>query len=70
MSGDPLRDADRRDDREYRALSRYPKCCFCGHPIQSETMVEIDDGQYACEECVQGKTVYVDDWVNDNEVCQ
>ena len=66
MSGDPLRDADRRDDREHRALSRYPVCVFCRQPIQSETMVEVNEGQYACEECIQDRTVNVDDWLNDN----
>lgn len=67
MSDRALRDFERRDREQERALSRYPVCVFCRHPIQSETMVEVDEGQYACEECVQDRTVYVDDWLNDNE---
>ena len=69
MSGDPLRDAARRDYRESRALSKYPKCVFCQCHIQTELIIAIDDcGQYACEDCIQDRSMRLDDFMSDREM--
>ena len=69
MSGDPLRDADRRDDRQHRALSRYPVCVFCQCHIQTELIYAIDDcGQYACEDCIRDRSQHLDDFLADQEM--
>lgn len=69
MSGNPLRDADRRDDRETRALSKYPRCVFCRYPIQTEMIYAIDDcGQYACEDCINERGQHLDQFMMDREM--
>ena len=68
MSGDPLRDADRRDDREHRSLSRYPKCCFCQNHIQTDEIYVLDENVYACEDCIQDKSMHLDDFMSDREM--
>ena len=68
MSCDPLRDADRRDDREYRSLSRYPKCCFCKNHIQTDEIYVLDDNVYACEDCIQDRSQHLDDFMSDREM--
>lgn len=68
MSGDPLRDAERRDYREYRSLSRYPKCCFCKNHIQTDEIYVLDDNVYACEDCIQDRSQHLDDFMIDREM--
>lgn len=64
-----LRDWERRDREQARALSRYPRCVFCGHPIQTEMIYAIDDcGQYACEDCIQDRGQRLDDFMSDREM--
>lgn len=68
MSGDPLRDADRRDREQTRALSRYPKCKYCGNHIQTEQIFVLDDNEYACEDCINERSKNLDDWLQDREM--
>jgi hypothetical protein len=48
MSDIALRDWERRDREQARGLSRYPRCCYCGHHIQTDSIYEIDENKYAC----------------------
>ncbi len=68
MSGDPLRDAERRDYRQSRALSRYPRCTLCGQHIQTDTICKIDENVYACEDCIQNRTQHLDEFMSDREM--
>ena len=68
MSGNPLRDADRRDYRESRSLSRYPRCCYCGHHIQTDLIYKIDENKYACEDCIQDRGQHLDEFMSDREM--
>lgn len=64
-SGDPLKDWERRDAAQTRALSRYPKCTYCGEPIQGD-FVFVFDGKQFCEECLNEEhRFYVDDYIED-----
>lgn len=64
-SGDPLKDWERRDAEQTRALGRYPKCTYCGEPIQGE-YVFIFDGKRLCEECLNEEhRFFVDDYIAD-----
>ena len=68
MSGDPLRDADRRDYRQSRAVSKYPKCRFCGCHIETEMIYVLDDFEFACEDCIQDRTRFLNDFMADREM--
>lgn len=69
MSDIAVKDFERRDREQTRALSRYPVCVFCRQPIQTELLYEIDDcGQYACEDCMEDRRHNLDDWLSDREM--
>ena len=68
MSDRALRDWDRRDREQERALSRYPRCCYCGHHIQTDLIYKIDENKYACEDCIQDRGQYLDDFMSDREM--
>lgn len=63
-----LRDWDRRDREQTRALSRYPVCKYCGHHIQSEMIYKIDENVYACEDCINERGQNLDDFMQDREM--
>ena len=64
-----LRDWERRDREQARALIRYPRCVFCGRHIQTEMIYAIDDcGQYACEDCINERGQRLDDFMSDREM--
>lgn len=52
MSGDPIRDWERRDYEQQRWLNRRPRCSCCGEHIQDEVCYEINDKLF-CEECMK-----------------
>lgn len=68
MSERALRDWDRRDREQTKALSRYPRCCYCGHHIQTDSIYEIDENKYACEDCIQDRGQHLDDFMSDREM--
>ena len=68
MSGDPLRDADRRDDRQHRESLRCPVCKYCGYHIQTEQIIDLGDGEYACEDCINERSHNLGDWLVDREM--
>lgn len=68
MSDRALRDWQRRDREQERALSRYPRCCYCHQHIQTELIFEVDDNKYACEDCIQDRGHYLDDFMSDREM--
>lgn len=68
MSGDPIRDYERRDRAQTRALSRYPKCKYCGNRIQTEQIYDLGDNEYACEDCINEQSQNLDDWLCDREM--
>lgn len=68
MSDIALRDWDKRDREQARALSRYPRCCYCRHHIQTEMIYEVDDNQYACEDCINDRGKNLDDFMLDREI--
>ena len=62
MSGDAIKDFEARDRAQTRALSRYPRCKFCGNRIQSEG-IYILDNECACDECIDDRRHSLDDWL-------
>lgn len=68
MSDRAVKDWERRDREQSRALSRYPRCAFCGNHIQTELIFEVDDNKYACEDCIQDRGHYLDDFMSDREM--
>ena len=68
MSDRALSDWQRRDREQERALSRYPRCCYCHQHIQTELIFEVDDNKYACEDCIQDRGHYLDDFMSDREM--
>ena len=50
-SDDPIRDHERYEAHRERRLKRLPRCCECGHPIQTEECFLID-GELVCPECL------------------
>lgn len=68
MSDRAVKDWERRDREQSRALSRYPRCCYCHQHIQTELIFEVDDNKYACEDCVQDRGHYLDDFMSDREM--
>lgn len=62
-TGDPLRDFERRDREQTRALNRLPKCRYCGEPIQGDFVFVFDD-KCICEECLNEEhRFYVEDYI-------
>ena len=68
MSDRAVKDWERRDREQSRALSRYPRCCYCHQHIQTELIFEVDDNKYACEDCIQDRGHYLDDFMSDREM--
>lgn len=68
MSDIALRDWERRDREQARALSRYPRCCYCGHHIQTDLIYKIDENKYACEDCINDRHQHLDDFMSDREM--
>ena len=65
-SGDPLKDWERRDREQTRALSRYPVCKYCGEHIQGD-YVFIFDGKCMCEDCLNEEhRFYTEDYIEEN----
>lgn len=51
ISGDPLADFSRHDAECERGLSKLPRCCECGEPIQDEIYYDFHD-KYICDTCM------------------
>lgn len=60
FTDDPVRDAQRYYEEKEQELERLPKCADCGEPIQDEYCVEIGEGKYICEHCLEERRVRVD----------
>lgn len=66
MSDRALRDWERRDREQTRALSRSPKCTYCGEPIQGDFVFIFDGGKQICEDCLNEEhRFYVDDYIEE-----
>ena len=50
-SDDPLRDFDRWDAEQQKALEELPVCADCDNPIQDESAFYIN-GDWICEDCM------------------
>lgn len=50
---DPVKDFERWDREQERALERLPVCECCGEHIQQEDAVRIG-GDWYCDECIDG----------------
>lgn len=61
MSGDPLRDAERYDERSAERLKRLPMCDDCGEAIQTDEYYMIADRR-VCPLCL---TAYYRRWTED-----
>lgn len=68
MSDRAVKDWERRDREQTRALSRYPLCCYCGHHIQTDLIYKIDENKYACEDCIQDRGQHLDEFMSDREM--
>lgn len=68
MSDRAVKDWERRDREQSRALSRYPRCCYCGHHIQTDLIYKIDENKYACEDCIQDRWQHLDEFMSDREM--
>jgi formylmethanofuran dehydrogenase subunit E len=49
---DPIADFERYDAEQQKKLSRLPRCCCCGEPIQDDFYFDLGDEIY-CEECLK-----------------
>ena len=53
LSDDPIADFNRWDRDQNRLLDDLPECHSCGHHIQQETAVYIEELDYwYCDECL------------------
>lgn len=51
ITGDALRDFERRDREQSEWLDKRPICSECGEPIQDELLYHFD-GTFICEDCM------------------
>lgn len=68
MSDRAVKDWERRDREQTRALSRYPRCVFCGNHIQTDMIYKIDENVYACENCINERGQHLDEFMSDREM--
>ena len=52
ITDNPVRDWDSYCEQKDRMLSRLPRCCECGEPIQEEACYELEQGKYTCPVCL------------------
>ena len=52
LTDDPIADFNRLDQKQAEWLKQLPECERCGHPIQQEWAVCIDDFWY-CDDCIE-----------------
>lgn len=51
---------EQHEREQEKALEELPVCAECGEPIQTEFCYEIN-GEYICEDCIEGHKVYTSD---------
>ena len=59
-SDDPDRDFLEHDRAAEEWLSRRPVCDICGHPIQEDIALRIDD-MWICDDCVSANRRWIEE---------
>lgn len=66
-TGNPIRDFESYDRDHQRYISQFPCCVYCRQHIQTDLIIKLDDGVYACEDCINERSEHLDDFVCDME---
>lgn len=65
-SDNPVRDYDRFDAEQERAMQKYPECACCGKRITDDFLFYIE-GDIYCEECMEDEFRRpVDDFIKES----